>query len=138
MHGHRSDDSAGIYGVAADAGSGEEHCGVLCQTDYSSFTGNIRSSAGAEVTCNGIQVDDGTGIVLHHFLNCCSGAVHAALGVDAKKVDISTPERATKAMGFLKAAEELLNGQNTMLDSLHNRVEHVRKDIEQFCPRSFG
>ena len=56
----------------------------------------------------------------------------AALGVDAKKVDISTPERATKAMGFLKAAEELLNGQSTMLDSLHNRVEHVRKDMEQF------
>ena len=56
----------------------------------------------------------------------------AALGVDSKKVNISTPERATKAMGFLKAAGELLNGQSTMLDSLHNRVEHVRKDIEQF------
>ena len=56
----------------------------------------------------------------------------AALGVDAKKVDISTPERATKALEFLKAAGELLNGQNTMLDSLHNRVEHMRKDIEQF------
>lgn len=56
----------------------------------------------------------------------------ASLGIDAKKVNISTPESAAKAMGFLKAAGELLNGQSTMLDSLHNRVEHARKDIEQF------
>lgn len=62
----------------------------------------------------------------YHEMTC------ASLGIDAKKVNISTPKSATKAMGFLKATGELLNGQNTMLDSLHNRVEHVRKDIEQF------
>lgn len=56
----------------------------------------------------------------------------AALGIDAGKVNISTPESATKAVGVLTAAGELLNGQSAMLDSLHNRVEHAYKDIKQF------
>lgn len=49
----------------------------------------------------------------------------AALGVDASKINISTPEKAVEAIAAIDVALELLGSQRRTLDAVHNRLVHV-------------
>ena len=51
----------------------------------------------------------------------------AAFGVDASKVDISTPEKAAKAVTFINIAQELLQGQRTIQGVVQSRLERAKE-----------
>lgn len=55
----------------------------------------------------------------------------AALGVDASKVNVSTPENATKALANLDAALELLKEQRGTVGAVQNRLEHFVNSEEE-------